>query len=282
MDPFFARFNASVSFDKKLFEQDIQGSIAHVKMLAAQGIIPQADAIEIERGLHEVFSDYLRGDFVFREELEDVHINIEEALKAKIGDVAGKLHTARSRNDQVVLDLRLCVRQENVLVRADLAALMSAIVEKAEENIDLIVPGYTHLQRAQPVRLAHHLMAYYQMLMRDLDRFWGSFCRSDEMPLGSAALAGTTFPIDRDHVADLLGFSRPSTNSMDSVSDRDFVLEFLFNSSMVMMHLSRFSEELILWSSSEFGFCSLPDAYCSGSSIMPQKKKPGRMRTRPR
>jgi argininosuccinate lyase len=274
MDPVFARFNESISFDKKLFEQDIKGSMAHVKMLAAQGIIPESDGLRIEEGLQEVLEDFRRGDFVFREELEDVHINIEEALRAKIGDVAGKLHTARSRNDQVILDLRLYVREQNGLVRENLAALMSAIVKKAEESIDLILPGYTHLQRAQPVRLAHHLMAYYQMFMRDLDRFWGAFCRADEMPLGSAALAGTTFPINREFVAELLGFSRPGANSMDSVSDRDFVLEFLFNSSMVMMHLSRLAEELILWSSSEFGFCSLPDAYCSGSSIMPQKKNP--------
>ncbi|MBI5250448.1 MAG: argininosuccinate lyase [Desulfomonile tiedjei] len=274
MDPVFARFNASISFDKRLFEQDIQGSIAHVKMLAAERIIPESDGLAIEQGLQEVLADYRRGEFTFREELEDVHINIEEALKAKIGDIAGKLHTARSRNDQVVLDLRLYAREKNEQVRADLAALMAAIVQKAEESIDLIVPGYTHLQRAQPVRLAHHLMAYFQMLMRDLDRFRGSLFRADEMPLGSAALAGTTFPINREYVAGILGFSRPTANSMDAVSDRDFVLEFLFNSSMVMMHLSRLAEELILWSSSEYGYCTLPDAYCSGSSIMPQKKNP--------
>lgn len=274
MDPVFARFNASIYFDKRLFEQDVQGSIAHVKMLAAQGIIPEADSLKIETGLREVLEDYRQGEFNFREELEDVHINIEEALKAKIGDVAGKLHTARSRNDQVVLDLRLYVREKNNAVRADLAALLSAIADKAENSLDLIVPGYTHLQRAQPVRLAHHLMAYYQMFYRDLDRFLSSSIRADDMPLGSAALAGTTFPINREYVASLLGFSKTSANSMDAVSDRDFVLEFLFNASMVMMHLSRLAEELILWSSSEFRFCTLPDAYCSGSSIMPQKKNP--------
>lgn len=274
MDPVFARFNASISFDKRLFQEDVQGSIAHVNMLAAQGIIPEAAAREIEQGLQGVLEDYRQGEFTFREELEDVHINIEDALKAKIGDSAGRLHTARSRNDQVVLDLRLYVRAQNERVRSDITALMSALVDKAEACIDVIAPGYTHLQRAQPVRLAHHLMAYYQMFLRDFDRFRCSFVRADEMPLGSAALAGTTFPIDRERVAASLGFSTVSANSMDAVSDRDFVAEFLFNSAMVMMHLSRLAEELILWSSSEFGFCTLPDAYCSGSSIMPQKKNP--------
>jgi len=274
MDPLFARFNASISFDKRLFAEDVTGSIAHARMLGRQGIISVKDARAIEMGLKSVLEDFRKGRFEFREELEDVHINIEEALREKIGDVAGKLHTARSRNDQVALDLRLHLRTDIDLLSQDLLSLMGALVDKAQANIDLIVPGYTHLQRAQPVRLAHHLMAYFQMFQRDWQRFQESTSRMDEMPLGAAALAGTTFPIDREYVADELGFSRISANSMDAVSDRDFALEFLFNSSVTMMHLSRLAEELILWSSSEFGFCTLPDAFCSGSSIMPQKKNP--------
>ncbi|MGO9568236.1 MAG: argininosuccinate lyase [Desulfomonilaceae bacterium] len=274
MDPTFARFNASISFDKRLFVEDIAGSIAHVKMLGRQGIIPSEDSRTIEKGLTQVLIDIQRGRLEFREELEDVHINVEEALKEKMGEVAGRLHTARSRNDQVALDLRLYLRNQNDLVRADLLALMVALTAKSEEDIDLIMPGYTHLQRAQPVRLSHHLMAYFAMFQRDWTRFTDTAKRTDEMPLGSAALAGTTFPIDREAVANMLGFSGLTANSMDAVSDRDFAVEFLFDSSMVMMHLSRFAEELILWSSYEFGFCSLPDAFCSGSSIMPQKKNP--------
>lgn len=274
MDPTFARFNASVSFDKRLYADDIAGSIAHVKMLGMQGIIPSKDARTIERGLTEVLIDIEKGQLEFREDLEDVHINVEEALKAKIGEVAGKLHTARSRNDQVALDLRLYLRDQIEQVRADLLALMAALTAKSEENINVIMPGYTHLQRAQPVRLSHHMMAYFEMFRRDCMRFSGTLGRTDEMPLGSAALAGTTFPIDREAVGTLLGFSRVTANSMDAVSDRDFAVEFLFDTSMVMMHLSRLAEELILWSSSEFGFCTLPDVFCSGSSIMPQKKNP--------
>ena len=194
MDPTFARFNASVSFDKRLYADDIAGSIAHVKMLGTQGIISPKDARTIERGLTEVLIDIEKGRLEFREDLEDVHINVEEALKAKIGEVAGKLHTARSRNDQVALDLRLYLREQVELVRIDLLALMAALTDKSEENIDLIMPGYTHLQRAQPVRLSHHLMAYFEMLRRDWMRFTDTLRRTDEMPLGSAALAGTTFP----------------------------------------------------------------------------------------
>jgi argininosuccinate lyase len=274
MDPAFARFNASISFDKRLFKHDIAGSIAHVKMLGMQGIISPEDALRIEEGLAEVLSDIQQGRWEFREDLEDVHINVEEALKEKIGGVAGKLHTARSRNDQVALDLRFYLKEQNELVGADLLALMAALTAKSEESVDLIMPGYTHLQRAQPIRLAHHLMAYFEMFRRDWLRIKDILTRTDEMPLGSAALAGTTFPIDRDAVAAALGFSRLTSNSMDAVSDRDFAVEFVFSSSMVMMHLSRLAEELILWSSSEFGFCTLPDAFCSGSSIMPQKKNP--------
>lgn len=274
MDPLFSRFNSSVSFDKRLFAQDIDGSIAHVRMLAKQGIVPPADALTIEEGLKEIRSEIEEGQFQFTEELEDVHINIEQRLKEKIGDVAGRLHTARSRNDQVALDVRMYVKDQIRLVSDRLIALLNALADAGERTVDVILPGYTHLQRAQPVRLGHHLMAYFQMFCRDWERFRDAMERCDEMPLGSAALAGTTFPVDRRAVAQELGFSRLCANSMDAVSDRDFIVEFLFDAAMVMMHLSRLSEELILWSSAEFQFCSLPDGFCSGSSIMPQKKNP--------
>ncbi len=274
MDPLFAAFNASISFDKRLSAEDVRGSVAHVRMLGRQGIISAEDARVIEEGLRVVLSDLEQGRFAFREELEDVHINIEDALKARIGEAAGRLHTARSRNDQVALDLRLYLREQITLLMADILALAGAVTDKSERAIDLVMPGYTHLQRAQPVRLSHHLMAYFHMFRRDWQRLADARSRMDEMPLGAAALAGTTFPIDRESVAAELEFSRPSANSMDAVSDRDFAAEFLFNSSMVMMHLSRLSEELVVWSTQEFGFCSLPDEFCSGSSIMPQKKNP--------
>lgn len=274
MDPLFARFNASIAFDRRLAAEDVQGSIAHVRMLGAQGIVTQEEANAIEKGLLYVLKEIELGKLQFREELEDVHINIEEALRSSAGSVAGKLHTARSRNDQVALDLRLYLRNQSALVMSDLVGLMAALTDASEVNIDLVMPGYTHLQRAQPVRLGHHLMAYFRMFQRDWQRFSDWQGRADEMPLGSAALAGTTFSIDRERVAKELGFSRVSGNSMDAVSDRDFVVEFTFCAAMVMMHLSRFAEELILWSSAEFGFCSLPDEFCSGSSIMPQKKNP--------
>jgi argininosuccinate lyase len=274
MAPEFSSFNASISFDKRLYREDIEGTIAHVKMLAAQGIITSEEGGILEDGLRAVLSDIEQGRVEFREDLEDIHINIEEALRAKVGDVAGKAHTARSRNDQVALDLRMFIRNQCRGVMDGIMALAEELIRKSEDSIDAIMPGYTHLQRAQPVRLAHHLMAYFQMLRRDWERFRDAAVRLDEMPLGSAALAGTTFPIDRSMVARSLGFSRITSNSVDSVSDRDFAAEFLFNSSMVMTHLSRLAEELILWSSAEFGFCSLPDAFCSGSSIMPQKKNP--------
>lgn len=274
MDKTFARFNASVSFDQRLYVQDIRGSIAHVRMLGRRGIIAGEEARTIEEGLLAVLQDIEEGHFQFREELEDVHVNVEAALKEKIGDAAGKLHTARSRNDQVVLDFRMYLRDQTELVKQDLLELMGALVVKAESHPDAILPGYTHLQRAQPVRVAHHLLAYFQMFRRDWERFTDSAVRLNQMPLGSAALAGTTFDIDRDAVAEELGFARVTENSMDAVSDRDFAAEFLFNGAMIMMHLSRLAEELILWSSQEFGFCILPDEYCSGSSIMPQKKNP--------
>ncbi len=274
MDPAFARFNASISFDRRLYEEDIKGSIAHVRMLGRQGIITAEDARKIEQGLEQVLQDIRDQRIEFKEELEDIHINIEEALRKRIGETAGKLHTARSRNDQVALDIRMYVLKQCDLVGRDLARLMSVLADSAERNLAIILPGYTHLQRAQPVLLAHHLMAYFQMFRRDWERFRDSTARTDEMPLGSAALAGTTFDIDRQFVAEELGFSRVTANSMDAVSDRDFVAEFIFNSSMLMMHLSRLAEELIMWSSQEFNFCNLPDAFCSGSSIMPQKRNP--------
>ncbi|MGC8659148.1 MAG: argininosuccinate lyase [Desulfomonilaceae bacterium] len=274
MDPLFARFNASISFDRRLFREDIEGSIAHVQMLGSQNIIPVQDALKIEEGLKDVLNDFENGRFEFQEDLEDVHINIEDALRKKIGDLAGKLHTARSRNDQIALDLRLYLRNQTSGVKVALLDLNAALLEIAKNNIDVILPGYTHLQRAQPVRLSHHLMAYFEMFRRDWERFSDSEKRIDEMPLGSAALAGTTFDINRKLVAKTLNFSRISSNSMDAVSDRDFAVEFIFHASLVMTHLSRLSEELIIWSSSEFSFVELPDAYCSGSSIMPQKKNP--------
>lgn len=274
MDAEFARFNASISFDKRLYHQDITGSIAHVRMLARQRIIPQEDADKIEKGLLEILEDIQADRFSLTAELEDIHMNIEEALRRKIGDVAGKLHTARSRNDQVVLDLKLYLRDQIRLIMEELIALMRALTDKSEANLSVVMPGYTHLQRAQPIRLSHHLMAYVWMLRRDWQRFHDSLDRLDEMPLGAAALAGTSFAIDRFAVAKELGFKRIALNSMDAVSDRDFALEFLFNAAMVMMHLSRLAEELVLWSTTEFGFCELPDEFCSGSSIMPQKKNP--------
>lgn len=274
MNPFFAKFNASIHFDKQLFVEDIEGSVAHATMLGAMKIIPESDANLIKEGLIEVLKDFSTGRLQLREDLEDVHINIEEALKQKIGVVAGKLHTARSRNDQVALDLRLYLKKKSLVTLKALWELMSALSDKADANIDLIMPGYTHLQRAQPVRLSHHLMAYFQMFKRDFQRFSDGLDRIDEMPLGSAALAGSTYQTDPQMVASLLGFSKISANSMDAVSDRDFAVEFVFDASLTMAHLSRFAEELITWSSSEFKFCELPDSFCSGSSIMPQKKNP--------
>jgi argininosuccinate lyase len=274
MDEDFQAFNSSVSFDRELYREDVEGSLAHAEMLANQGIISRDDADSLSAGLMEVLRSIESGEFQFKEELEDIHVNIEQALRDKVGDVSGKLHTARSRNDQIALDLRLYVRRKSQELKRELRDLLSALVEKAETEIDLIMPGYTHLQRAQPVRVSQHLMAYYQMFRRDLSRIVDSMERADEMPLGSAAMAGTTFPIDREWVARRLGFRRVCMNSMDGVSDRDFALEFLFNCSLIMTHLSRLSEELIIWSTSEFSFCMLPDEFCSGSSIMPQKKNP--------
>jgi len=267
-------FTTSISFDTRLWRYDIEGSIAHARMLGKQKIISQEDARLIIKGLNEIKREIEGGRFKFVDELEDVHMNIEHALIKKIGPAGGKLHTARSRNDQVVLDLRLYLREEINEIIQLIRSLQRMLVHLSEKNIDIIMPGYTHLQRAQPVLLSHHLLAYYEMLERDRERFKGCHERVNVLPLGSAALAGTSLPIDREYVAKLLGFSTVSENSMDAVSDRDFIIEFLSASSILMVHLSRLSEEFILWNTAEFGFIELPDAFSTGSSIMPQKKNP--------
>lgn len=273
-DELVQAFNASVHFDKRLALHDIKGSIAHVRMLACQGIIQHEEAQAIEDGLGMVRQEIEDGVFVWQESLEDVHMNIEHRLTELIGPVGGKLHTGRSRNDQVALDMHLYVRDELKDVKHLIEQFMKAIVDVATENIDVIIPGYTHLQRAQPVLLSHHLLAYFWMLERDAQRISDALSRVDRMPLGAGALAGTTFAIDRELVARDLSFTALYENSMDAVSDRDYLVETLAILSMVMMHLSRLSEEVILWTSTEFGFIELDDAFTTGSSIMPQKKNP--------
>jgi len=273
-DALVNRFNASIGFDRRLYAYDIQGSIAHCRMLAAKGIITDEESTTIVEALGKVQRELDHGEFSFDDDYEDIHGLIEKALVDKIGALGEKIHTGRSRNDQVTLDVRLYVRDAT----RDLVELIEgnqrALVSLAEANLDIIMPGYTHLQRAQPVLLAHHLMAYHEMFKRDRARFQGSLERVNVMPLGSAALAGSTFDLDRKMVAQELGFDHISRNSMDAVSDRDFVLEFLFNAAVLMMHTSRLSEELVIWSSQEYGFVSISDAFCTGSSIMPQKKNP--------
>jgi len=267
-------FTESVSFDWRLWPYDIEGSIAHARMLGQTRIIAKKDADTIVKGLKAVAVDIERGKLRFSPKLEDVHMNIEAALTKKIGPVGGKLHTARSRNDQVALDLRLYLRAETKAIMAHIVSLQKALLKQAEKNAEAMMPGYTHLQRAQPVLLAHHLLAYVEMLERDKERLKDGLKRIEVLPLGSAALAGTSLPVDRKFVAKALGFKAVAQNSMDAVSDRDFVIEFLSAASMIMMHLSRLSEELVLWASKEFSFIELPDAYATGSSIMPQKKNP--------
>ena len=267
-------FTASIDVDKRLFAYDIEGSIAHCRMLAKSAIIPAADAETMIQGLHRIKEEIEQGRFQFRNSLEDIHMHIETRLAEIVGDAAQKLHTARSRNDQVALDVRMYLRDETRNTITRLTELRQVIVDLARKNIDAILPGYTHLQRAQPVLLSHHLMAYYEMFFRDSDRFRDGYKRINVMPLGCAALAGTTYPIDRDYTARLLHFPNVSENSIDSVSDRDFIIEYLSAASLCSIHLSRLSEELILWSSAEFGFIELPDAFSTGSSIMPQKKNP--------
>ena len=273
-DALVEAFNASIDFDKRLYAEDIRGSMAHCRMLAACGIISRAEAELIIEGLHEIKAEIERGEFVFSAAMEDIHMHVEKRLIELIGPVGGKLHTARSRNDQVALDLHMYVKKEILATAALIKNLQETLLETAAAHQDVIMPGYTHLQRAQPVLFAHHLLAYFWQLQRDRTRFLESYQRADWMPLGAGALAGTTFPINREMVAEELGFKQLYENSMDAVSDRDFVVEFLANASLLMTHLSRLSEDLILWNSQEFGFVELDDAFTTGSSIMPQKKIP--------
>jgi len=265
---------ASIPFDQRLYRQDIEGSIAHARMLAKQGIIADKDAEAIIAGLNSIRSEIEQGKFHFKTKLEDIHMNIEARLFEKIGDIAGKLHTARSRNDQVALDMRLFLKEEIPKTIDNIKALQSSLVELAEANKDVITPGYTHLQQAQPVLLAHHLLAYFEMFQRDKERFSNCLKRTDVLPSGSGALAGVAYPIDRQFMAQELGFSEISNNSVDAVSDRDFVVEYQAASALAMMHISRLAEEIVLWSSSEFGFIEISEDFTTGSSIMPQKKNP--------
>lgn len=267
-------YTASIGFDQALAEEDIQGSLAHVAMLGKCGIIPQEDADTIKEGLHTVLERIRRGEIEFSVSDEDIHMNIEKNLIEAIGPVGGKLHTGRSRNDQVATDMHLYLRGRVVSLVGMLHDVQAALIGQAKDNLNTIVPGYTHLQRAQPILFAHHLLAYVSMLERDIDRLKDSYKRINVLPLGAGALAGTTFPIDRHFVAEQLGFDGVYENSLDAVSDRDFIVEFLAGASLIMTHLSRLSEELVLWSSTEFGFVELDDAFCTGSSIMPQKKNP--------
>jgi argininosuccinate lyase len=267
-------YAASIPFDRRLYRQDIEGSIAHARMLAKQEIIAGSEAVAIIKGLNSIRKEIERGKFQFKTDLEDIHMNVEARLFEKIGEVAGKLHTARSRNDQMALDLRLFVKEEILKTIGKIRALQIALVELAVANKDVIMPGYTHLQQAQPILLAHHVLAYFEMFQRDKERFQDCLGRADFMPLGSGALAGVPYPIDREFVARQLGFSKVSNNSLDAVSDRDFIIEYEAAAAIAMMHLSRLAEELILWSSSEFGFIEIGEAFTTGSSIMPQKKNP--------
>ena len=267
-------FTESISFDKRLYKYDIEGSSAHAKMLSKIGVLKKGELAAILRGLEEIGRAIEHEEFLFSIELEDIHMNIEKRLIDKIGPVGEKLHTARSRNDQIALDLKLYLREIIREMNGCIFKFQKAIVDKARTHIDIIIPGYTHLQPAQPVLFSHYLLAYREMLERDRERFLDSLKRVNIMPLGSGAIAGTSFPVDREYVAELLGFSRVTQNSMDAVSDRDFVIEFLADCAILGMHLSRLSEDLILWSSREFGFIELPDEFCTGSSMMPQKKNP--------
>ncbi|OPL14398.1 MAG: argininosuccinate lyase [delta proteobacterium ML8_D] len=267
-------FSASVHYDCRLYRQDIAGSKVHARMLARQGIISDKDADAIDNGLSQIEEEIASGDFVWNNELEDIHMNIEQALVEHIGEAGKRLHTARSRNDQVATDTRLYLREEIDRLNRLLSLLQKALLQQARAYKDLILPGYTHLQRAQPVLWPHHMLAYFEMFTRDRDRLRDCRKRVNICPLGSAALAGTGFPIDREYVAEQLGFHGITANSLDAVSDRDFIIEFLATASIIMAHLSRLSEELIIWTSAEFSFVDLPDGFCTGSSIMPQKKNP--------
>jgi argininosuccinate lyase len=273
-DAFVEAFTASVDFDKRLAPHDIQGSIAHAAMLKRIGVLNEEECETITRGLEQIRAEIERGEFAWSIKLEDVHMNIEARLTERIGEAGKKLHTGRSRNDQVATDVRLYLRDEIDRIGSEILRLRQALLDLAEREADTIMPGFTHLQVAQPVTFGHHLLAWNEMLARDHERLLDCRKRVNVMPLGAAALAGTTFPLDRFYTAELLGFDRPASNSLDAVSDRDFAIEFTACASLAMMHLSRFSEELILWTSAQFGFIELPDAFCTGSSIMPQKKNP--------
>ncbi len=273
-DKVVAEYTASIPFDWRLYSVDIDGSIAHAKILARQGIIQTEEAEVITDGLTSIRVEIEQGKFQFKNDLEDIHMNIEARLMEKVGEVGGKLHTARSRNDQVALDLRLWTKDAISQTLLKLREFQQVLISLAEKNKDVIMPGYTHLQPAQPVLLAHHLLAYFEMLQRDIERFSDCLKRTDVMPLGSGALAGVTYNIDREYLAQELGFGQVSKNSIDAVSDRDFVIEYEAAASLCMMHLSRLAEEIILWSSAEFNFVELDEAYATSSSIMPQKKNP--------
>ncbi|MDD9923398.1 MAG: argininosuccinate lyase, partial [Boseongicola sp.] len=273
-DAIMEAINASIGFDQRLAAQDIEGSRAHAAMLAATGIIEASDAEAIREGLLTVLSEIEAGTFQFSTALEDIHMNVESRLKELIGEPAGRLHTARSRNDQVALDFRMWVRDQCDVASNGIAALQKALLAQAETGADWVMPGFTHLQTAQPVTWGHHMMAYVEMLGRDASRFADARARMNESPLGAAALAGTSFPIDRNMTAKELGFDRPSANSLDAVADRDFALEFLAAASICAMHLSRLAEELVIWSSAQFRFVAMSDRFSTGSSIMPQKKNP--------
>ncbi|MET4000372.1 argininosuccinate lyase [Marinobacterium sp. MBR-109] len=273
-DAFVARFTASVDFDKRLYRHDIQGSVAHARMLAKVGVLTEEERDAIIRGLGEIRVEIERGEFDWSVELEDVHMNIEAALTKKIGITGKKLHTGRSRNDQVATDIRLYMRDEIDLILAEVSRLQQGLLDLAEQEADTIMPGFTHLQTAQPVTFGHHLLAWFEMLSRDYERFADCRKRVNIMPLGAAALAGTTYPIDRHYTAELLQFDAPAGNSLDAVSDRDFGIEFCAAASLLLMHMTRMSEELVLWTSAQFNFINLPDRFCTGSSIMPQKKNP--------
>ena len=267
-------YTSSIQYDRRLYRHDIAGSVAHARMLARQGIVSEGDAESIVGGLEAIRKEIEQGTFPWREELEDIHMNVEGRLFDKIGDVAGRLHTARSRNDQVALDMRLYAKEAIKDVLDHIHRFRAALLEQAEANVEAVLPGYTHLQRAQPVLFAHHMLAYFEMLGRDAERFEQAFARADVMPLGSGALAGAPYPIDRESVARELGFGAVTANSMDAVSDRDFLLDFHSAAAICAVHLSRLAEELVVWSSEEFGFVQLSDDYTTGSSMMPQKRNP--------
>ena len=273
-DSFTDHFHSSISFDQRLYKEDITGSIAHAAMLGKQGIISNEDANLIQKTLKEILNDIEAGTVTFDEKAEDIHMNIETILIERIGDVGKRLHTGRSRNDQVALDIRMYIKTEIKQIQSLLKNTMMVLNRIASDHIDTIMPGYTHLQRAQPITFAHHMLAYVEMFKRDYDRLTDTYKRTNSMPLGSGALASTTYPLDRNFVSEQLGFDSITLNSMDGVSDRDFCIELTSALSIIMMHLSRFCEEIILWSSHEFRFIELDDAYSTGSSIMPQKKNP--------